>query len=267
LITAGIDIGAKAVKVVLLKDGKIVLGTGAVPAGGDTEAATREAYDRALKAAGIAANRVSRGLATGTGRKECPLTEEEITEVAAAARAGVHWFPGCRTVVDVGAEEGRAARCDPAGKVIDFAYNEKCAAGAGVFAEAMARALEVPLEALGPLALKSTGAVKMSAQCVVFTESEVVTLLHDRTPREDIARAVLDAIASRIVSMVEKLGFEREVVLVGGMARNAGFVESLKRGLESEVLVPEAPEHAGALGAALAAGRHADIPPGGRTRD
>jgi len=254
LITAGIDIGAQAVKALLLEDGKNVLGTGAVPAGSDVAAAAREAWDRALKAAGVPADRVSKRLATGAGRKECPLTEEEITEVAAAARAGVHRFPRCRTVVDVGAEEARTVRCDGHGKVINFAYNEKCAAGAGVFAEAMARALDVSLATLGPLSLKSTRAVEMNAQCVVFSESEVVTLIHEKTPREDIARTVLDAIASRVVSMVRKLGFEKDVVLVGGMARNPGFVASLERGLESEIFVPEDPEYAGALGAALAAG-------------
>jgi benzoyl-CoA reductase subunit D len=156
-------------------------------------------------------------------------------------------------VIDVGAEEGRAVRCDEHGKVIDFSYNEKCAAGAGAFAEGMARALEVSLEELGPLSLKSNQAIQMNAQCAVFAESEVVTLIHAKTPREDIARAVLDAIASRIISMVRKVGFEKDIALIGGMTLNVGFVEALKRGLELDVYVPENPEYVGALGAALAA--------------
>ena len=154
---------------------------------------------------------------------------------------------------DVGAEEGRTIRCDETGKVIDFAFNEKCAAGAGTFAEGMARALQVPLKELGPLAQTSKAAVQMNAQCAVFAESEVVTLIHAKTPREDIARAVLDAIASRIISMVRKVGFEKDVALIGGMAHNPGYVEAMKRGLEMDVHVPEEPEYVGALGAALAA--------------
>ncbi len=252
MITAGIDIGAKTVKVVIAKDGKI-LGKSLVQAGLDTAASTQQALDAALADASIGKEQVEAYAATGTGRKDCALTSNQITEVGAAAKGMTRLMESCRTVIDVGAEEGRTVRCDAAGKVIDFAYNEKCAAGAGTFAEGMARALQVPLEELGPLSLTSKQAVQMNAQCAVFAESEVVTLIHSKTPREDIARAVLDAIASRIVSMVRKVGFEKDVALVGGVARNQGFVEALKRSLEMDVHVPAEPEHVGAVGAALAA--------------
>jgi benzoyl-CoA reductase subunit D len=257
MITAGIDIGAKTIKAVLLRDGE-VLARQLVPAGLDTAAATQQAFDQALVAAGLdAANLgaadVDQIMATGAGRKDCLLTDREITEVGAAARGGVYLFPSCRTVVDIGAEEGRTVRCDERGKVIDFAYNEKCAAGAGTFAEGMARALQIPLEELGRLSLSSKQAVQMNAQCAVFAESEVVTLIHNKTPREDIARAVLDAIASRIISMIRKVGFEKDIVVVGGVALNPGFIASMNRGLETDVLVPDEPEYVGALGAAVAA--------------
>jgi benzoyl-CoA reductase subunit D len=153
----------------------------------------------------------------------------------------------------VGAEEGRSVRLNDQGKVLDFAFNEKCAAGAGAFAEAMARALETTVEELGPLALTSEKAVPMNAQCAVFAESEVVTLIHSKTPRQDIARAVLDAIASRIISMVRKVGFEKDVAVIGGVALNPGFIDAMNRGLEMQVHVPEDPEYIGALGAALLA--------------
>jgi len=252
MITAGIDIGAKTIKVVLGQDGK-VLAQCLVPAGIDTSAATQQALDEALADSGLSREQVDRFMATGTGRKDCAMTDQEITEVGAAAKGILHVFKSCRTVIDVGAEEGRTVRCDENGKVIDFAYNEKCAAGAGTFAEGMARALQVPLEELGPLSLKSERAVQMNAQCAVFAESEVVTLIHNKTPREDIARAVLDAVASRIISMIRKIGFEQDIALIGGMALNPGFVEAMKRGLETDVYVPEDPEYIGALGAALAA--------------
>ncbi|MGD2109773.1 MAG: acyl-CoA dehydratase activase [Phycisphaerae bacterium] len=251
MITAGIDIGAKTIKVVLLKDGQIVT-KGLAPAGLDTDAATKDAMTAALASAKLKEDGIDRYMATGTGRTSCPFTKETITEVGAAAKGATHVLNTCRTVIDVGAEEGRTVRCD-AGKVIDFAFNEKCAAGAGTFAEGMARALEVSLEELGPLSLQSKQPVPMNAQCAVFAESEVVTLIHAKTPREDIARAVLDAVASRIISMVRKVGFEKDIVLIGGMALNPGFVEAMKRGLEMDVHVPDDPEYIGALGAALAA--------------
>ena len=118
----------------------------------------------------------------------------------------------------------------------------------------MARALEVPLEELGPLSLQSTQQVAMNAQCAVFAESELVTLVHNKTPKPDMARAIHDAIADRIVSMVRRVGMEQSVMLIGGLAHNIGFVTSLKRELESEVIVPDDPEFIGAYGAAVVAG-------------
>ncbi len=252
MIAAGIDIGAKTIKVVLADDGRM-LAKALVPAGLDTTAANQQALDEALAAAGLSREKVDQFTATGTGRKDCAFTDREITEVGAAAKGIVRLLKSCRSVVDVGAEEGRMVRCNEHGKVVDFAYNEKCAAGAGTFAEGMARALGVSLEELGPLSLKSQQALQMNAQCAVFAESEVVTLIHAKTPREDIARAVLDAVASRIISMVRKVGFEKDFALIGGMALNPGFVEAMKRGLETDVYVPEDPEYIGAFGAALAA--------------
>jgi benzoyl-CoA reductase subunit D len=252
MITAGIDIGAKTVKVVLAKDGE-VLARGMTAAGIDTKAATEEAMDKALSDAKIGRENIEKIVVTGTGRKDCPFPSEKVTEVGAAAKGAKNILSSCRTVIDVGAEEGRTMRLDESGKVIDFAFNEKCAAGAGAFAEAMARALETSVEDLGPMALNSEKAVPMNAQCAVFAESEVVTLIHAKTPRQDIARAVLDAIASRIISMVRKVGFEKDVAVIGGVALNPGFIAAMKRGLEMDVFVPEEPEYVGALGAALIA--------------
>ena len=254
MITAGIDIGAKTVKVVLLKDGQIVH-KDIASAGFEPQEAAKGLFARALEHAGINRSDIARIMATGGGRKEADFADDEITDVGGVAVGAVHLFPSARTVIDVGAEDGRGIRCDGNGKVIDFEINEKCAAGAGAFTEAMSRALEVPIEEFGPLALKSTQAIPMNAQCAVFAESEVVSLIHAKTPTEDISRAVHDAVASRIVSMVRKVGVEKDVVLVGGVAKNVGFVDALNRSLEFEVTVPDQPEYIGALGAALAAAK------------
>jgi predicted CoA-substrate-specific enzyme activase len=254
MVTAGIDCGAKTVKVVVLEDGRI-LGKSLVPAGVDTAWAAESAYHEALKKAGLKRRDVRRVCATGSGKLQAAFRNEEVTEVGADARGAVHLFPKARTVVDVGVEEGRAIRVDERGKVVDFAINERCAAGAGAFVEAMARALEVKLEEMGPLSLQSGKAVPMNAQCAVFAESELVSLVHAKTPKPDMARAIHDAIADRIVSMVRRVGMEPEVVLIGGVARNVGFVESLNRDLETEVRLPEEPEFVGALGAALVAAK------------
>ena len=256
MITAGIDVGAKTIKVIVLMDGKVI-GRSMVMGGLDQKKSADEALQKALAEAKVAREQIAKIYATGAGRTHAPFSNGDITEVGADARGAYSLFPTARTVIDVGAEEGRSIRIDGTGKVVDFAVNEKCAAGAGSFTEAMARALEVPLEELGSLSLKSTQAVPMNAQCAVFAESEVVTMVHNKVPKADMARAIHEAIASRITSMVRKVGFEKDVVLIGGVARNVGFVKALERDLGVEVKIPQEPEFVGALGAAISAARGA----------
>jgi benzoyl-CoA reductase subunit D len=182
-----------------------------------------------------------------------PYANSTISMMGADAKAGVYLFPKARTIIDIGAEEARAVKCDENGIMINFVVNERCAAGAGTFIEAMARALEVKLEEMGPLSLKAERASPINATCVIFGESDVVTLIHRQESKPEIARAIFDAMADRISSMVHRLGINPEVVLVGGVAKDVGFVASLKRKLGINILIPDHPEFAGALGAALSA--------------
>lgn len=252
MITAGIDMGAKTIKVVILRENEILAQSIAL-GGFDQRSSAVQALSEALQKAVLSREHIEHITVTGAGRKDVPFANDDVTEVGADAKGTVFLFPSARTVIDVGAEEGRGMRCDGSGKVIDFAINEKCAAGAGAFTEAMARALEVKIEEFGALALKSQKTIPMNAQCAIFAESEVVSLIHAKTPKEDIAKAVHDAIASRIVSMVRRIGIEKDVALIGGLAKNIGFVVSLKKELNTELLIPKDPEFVGALGAALIA--------------
>lgn len=261
MIYAGIDMGARSIKVVLVKEKsasiQVFLQHAMFPDGLDMDVAARQAYDDALERADVPADQVRRVVATGVGRKQVGFAQEDVTEVASGGRGAAFLFPRARTVIDVGAEEARAMRLDTAGRVLDFAANEKCAAGAGAFAESMARALQLNLSGFGEASLRSTQALPMNAQCTVFAESEVVSLIHAGTPIPDIARAVLDAVASRICAMTRRVGIETSVVLIGGMAYNPGFVRALRDALAvDELLLPEAicaTEYVSALGAALIA--------------
>ena len=251
-ITAGIDAGAKNTKVVILRDGQVI-GRGTNPTGFDQAAAVEKAFVMALEEARIARDEVQRVVGTGAGRNNIPPADDDLTEVTADARGAHMLMPSARTVIDVGAEEGRGISVDDRGKVMDFAINEKCAAGAGAFTEAMARALEIPLEEIGELSLKSTKSIDMNAQCTVFAESELVSLVHSNTATADIARSVHDAISSRITSMVRRVGLHPEVFLIGGVGYNVGFKKSLEEDLGMHVTVPDHPEYVTALGAAIKA--------------
>lgn len=252
MITLGIDCGAKETKAILMKDNKI-LTKYSVLSRFDQQQAAKEVFEKILESAGISKEDINHITSTGTGKKGAFFANSSITEVGANAKGILFYYPSVRTIIDVGAEEGRAIKLDERGKLLDFAINEKCAAGAGIFTETMARALEIKLEEMGELSLKSQKSVPMNAQCAVFAESEVVSLIHSKTPKEDIARAILDAIADRIASLARKIGVEKDIALVGGVAKNIGFVDSLKKNLKLDLLIPEDPEFMGALGAALTA--------------
>lgn len=252
MIVAGVDVGGKNVHIVIKKDSQI-LGKGIAPTGIKKAEAVEGLYDHVLGQTGLARKDVERVVATGSAAKKVAFAGGIISDIAADARGGIQRFPDARTIIDVGAEEARAIKIDPEGKVLDFAINDKCAAGTGTFVEAMARALEVSVEALSEIALDSTRSIPMNAQCVVFGESEVISLIHQKTSKPDISRAVMDAIAGRMGSLARVVGLEKDVILIGGMAKNIGFIDSLKKNIEMEVVVPDDPDYIGAIGAAEAA--------------
>lgn len=253
MISAGIDCGAKYTKTVILNDGRIIA-KAMVLTGFDQQKAVRECLDKAVEAAGIAGDTLRRIGGTGSGHQCIEMADVSVNDIRAMAKGASYFFPRARTVADVGAEEGRAARLDEEGHVLDFAINEKCAAGAGAFIEAMARALEVPLEDMGPMCMTSERDIPMNAQCAIFAESEVVGLIHANTSKPDISKAIHDAIASRIASMIRRVGLSRDLVMIGGVALNPGFVHALRRELKvPKIDIPEDPRFGAAVGAAVVA--------------
>jgi len=253
MITAGIDCGAKNTKTVIMEDDRII-GKGLALTGFDQSVAVASSLEAAVADAGIAASDIKRYGGTGAGVDDIKQADVKVNEVKTMAKAANFYFPNARTVTDVGAEMGRAAKIDEKGRVVDFAINEKCAAGAGAFIEAMARALEVDLEDMGPMVMKSDKAIPMNAQCAIFAESEVVGLIHAKTEKQDISRSIHDAMASRIVSMIRRIGVNEDIVMIGGVALNPGFVHSLRTELESDTIhIPEDPTFGAAVGAAIVA--------------
>ncbi len=252
MITAGLDVGTQSIKVVLLRDGENISRSQEF-SGFDPGKGAEQALNQALDKAKLLSNDLDHITATGSGMALAANANSTVSMMGADARAGIYLFPKARTIIDIGAEEARAVKCDEKGIMIEFVVNERCAAGAGAFIEAMARALEVKLEDMGPLSLKAERASPINASCVIFGESDVVTLIHRQESKPEIARAIFDAMADRISSMVHRLGVNPEVVLIGGVAKDVGFVASLKRKLSIDISIPDYPEFAGALGAALIA--------------
>ena len=249
MIFAGIDVGSVATKAVIIKDDKII-GKAKVLTGFEQKEAATEALEEAIGNAGISRSDINRIGATGAGANTVDFAEKTFEDVVADAAGANFIFPQARTVIDIGGEESRGIFIDGTGQVIDFALNEKCAAGTGAFIEAMARALEIEVEDIGELSLSSKEELQINAQCIIFAESEVVSLIHAETSKPDIARAVHEGIATRVVSMVRRSGIEDAVAVIGGVAYNKGFVDRLKARLGRDVLIPDDPQIVGAAGAA-----------------
>ncbi|MCA1960097.1 MAG: acyl-CoA dehydratase activase [Desulfomonile sp.] len=256
MITAGIDCGAKNTKTIIMKDGTII-GRASAPTGFDQREAVKASLTAALEDAKLDREQLDHIGGTGSGAMSIEEADIKVNDIKSIAASAAYFFRGAHTAADVGAEKTRAVKFDENGSVEDFAVNEKCAAGAGAFIEAMSRALETKLEELGPLALTSEKSIPMNAQCAIFAESEVVGLIHARTPKKDISRAIHDAMAGRIASLIRRIGVNPDVVIMGGVAYNPGFIEALKRELHVDrVCIPEKPEFGAATGAAIVAAQH-----------
>ena len=253
MITAGIDCGAKNCKTIIINDG-LIIGKAFVTTGFYQQEAVNESFGNAIKQAGITRHDIDKIGGTGSGKDAIHISDIKVNDIKAIGKSAHYFFPSARTVADIGAEEVRAVKLDENGNILDFATNEKCAAGAGSFIEAMARALEIPLEDMGPLALRSEKEISINAQCVIFAESEVIGLIHAKAEKTDISRAIHDSIASRIVSMIRRIGINEDIAIFGGLGYNPAFREAIKKELKiKELFIPNAPEYGAAVGAAIIA--------------
>jgi predicted CoA-substrate-specific enzyme activase len=252
MITAGVDVGAITAKAAIFEQERL-LASAIISAGYDRSAAARRVLDQALAQAGLARERVACLVATGYGRVQVPGADRTVTEITCHARGAHHLCPAVRTVIDIGGQDSKGIAVGPAGRVVDFVMNDKCAAGTGRFLEVMARALEVDLADFGALALSAARRAKISSTCTVFAESEVVTHLGRGTPRPEIIAGIHEAIAARVATMLGRIRVQDAVVLTGGVARNAGVARMLEEKLGHAIVVPEQAQLAGAIGAALIA--------------
>jgi predicted CoA-substrate-specific enzyme activase len=248
---AGIDIGSLTCEAAIVEEAGQVLASEIVLTGARSRAAIERALSGALEQVHLRREDLAALIATGYGRDRVEGRTRSVTEITCHARGAFHLFPGTRLVLDVGGQDCKAIRLDRDGRVLDFAMNDKCAAGTGRFFEVMARALEVDLDDLGGLALRATRILPLSNVCTVFAESEVVSLVAQEESVENIAAGLCGAAAERVRSLAQRVGVAEEVTATGGAAKNVGFVRALERLLGVPVNVPAEPQIVGALGAAL----------------
>ena len=188
---------------------------------------------------------------TGYGRNKVPFADENISEISCHAM-GVHVVnPEIRAVIDIGGQDVKGIAVDRDGTVLDFAMNDKCAAGTGRFYETMAHAFEMSLEEFSALSLSARNVIPITAQCTVFAESEAIPLVGEGKPMEEIAAGIQMSVAKRCFVMAKKAGATDSLALTGGCAKNAGLKDAIEKVLKIKVIDLEIdPQLMGALGAA-----------------
>jgi predicted CoA-substrate-specific enzyme activase len=255
MLVAGIDIGAATAKTVIMKDSEIV-GYAVKPVGYDIKRVANETSAEALQRAGIfrSIEDLDSIVSTGYARESIEFAAKTATEIICHAKGAHFMIPSARFVIDMGGQDSKAIEVGPKGDVIDFAMNDKCAAGTGRFLEVMAHILQVKsMDEMGPLALQSKEPCPISSTCTVFAETEVVVLRAGGKERKDLIAGVHKSVASRVAAMATNLTCKPDAVFTGGVARNSGVRKYLEDEFEIDFFVPEEPQIIGALGAALIA--------------
>lgn len=255
-VVAGVDVGSTQTKAVILSPEHQILGRALVDTGARLNEAARSVFALALKDAGLSEEDVEYTVGTGYGRFKVEFGDTQVTEISCHARGASFLFPNTRTVLDVGGQDTKAIRVGPGGEVLDFCMNDKCAAGTGRFLGAASAALEIPLGELGPLALTARNPVTITTTCTVFAESEILGWLARGRKVEDILMGVHEAIASRSLSLLRRVGIDAELTFTGGVARNMAMVHLIREMSGVPVNVSEASHYCGAIGAALFALDH-----------
>lgn len=190
-------------------------------------------------------------IGTGYGRNKVPFADENISEISCHAM-GVHVTdPSVKAIIDIGGQDVKGIAIDTDGTVLNFAMNDKCAAGTGRFFESMARAFEMSLDEFSNLSLTAKNVIPITAQCAVFAESEVISLVGEGKPMEEIAAGIQLSVAKRCFVMAKKAGASDSVTLTGGCAKNEGLKKAIEKVLKINVVdLPTDPQLMGALGAA-----------------
>ena len=250
MITAGIDIGSRASKAVVLKDGKM-LSSYIGDTGAESVVTSKATMAKTLERAGIKLEDIEYIVATGYGRVLVPFANENVSEISCHARGINYYFPSVKTILDMGGQDCKAINVDIEGRVSNFVMNDKCAGGTGRFLEMIAEVLGVPLNEIGETALRSRSAIPFNTICAVFARSEAVSYLRKGAAKADILSGLNEAISVRCLNLLKRISIEKDFSISGGIAKNKGMVAKITEKVGIEPLLAPDPQLAGCLGAAL----------------
>jgi len=252
---AGIDIGSTSIKITIIDESKNIIGFKTSASGSMFYKYAQETLDALLQELSIDKNNLVYIVATGYGRKLYKEADENISEITAnalGARAAAKEYGEIKTIINIGGQDSKAISLDNEGNVVNFAMNDRCAAGTGKFLDVVALKLEIGVDELGDYHFKSTGTpLSVSSTCAVFAESEIIGLLGNNHSVEDIVCGVHYSIAKRIVKLVKRVGVKEGIYFDGGPAMNGGLVSAIENELGHAIFIPQYPQITTSYGAAI----------------
>lgn len=248
--TMGIDIGSTASKTVILKNGQEIVGSAIISVGAGTSGPKRSIAE-ALSNANISADEIAVKVGTGYGRNSLEDVDEQMSELSCHAKGANFLFPELCTLIDIGGQDVKALKISSSGKLMNFAMNDKCAAGTGRFLDVIARVLELDVTKLAEISAESKKRVEISSTCTVFAESEVISHLSKGESIADIVAGIHRSVASRVGGLVKRIGVAEPVAMTGGVAQNKGVIKALEDELKVSITTTPLAQLAGAIGAAL----------------
>ncbi len=251
MYTAGVDCGSTSTNVVIIDEKKTIVSYATIPTGPKPIESASNCFRIALDKAGLDEKDIIHIVATGYGRISIPFADRIVTEITCHGKGAFFLDSSIRTVVDIGGQDSKVIRLDDRGRVSDFVMNDKCSAGTGRFLEVMARTLGISLDEMACISTPSKEDITITSMCTVFAESEVISLIAQNKDERDIVYALNKSIASKITSLIDRVGRKSRYMMTGGVAKNQGVVRIIENKLKESVVVPFEPEVVGALGAAL----------------
>lgn len=252
LLFGGCDVGSTYTKSVILDEDGNIVSSSIIKSKINSQESASLSLNTTIEKAGLSKiSDLTYLIGTGYGRNKVPQAKENISEISCHAM-GVHITnPNVKAIIDIGGQDVKGIAIDEDGTVKTFAMNDKCAAGTGRFFEGMANAFEVSLEEFSELSLSAKNVIPITAQCTVFAESEVISLVGEGKPRDEIAAGIQLAVAKRCFVMAKKAGATDSITLTGGCAKNKGLKRAIERVLKLKVIELDTdPQLMGALGAA-----------------
>lgn len=251
MIVAGIDIGSRSAKGVILKDGRILVSF-IGDTGPESVKTSQMVMSELLKGAnGLSMEDIQYVVATGYGRVLVPFANENVSEISCHARGVNYYFPSVRTILDMGGQDCKAISVDEKGQVTNFIMNDKCAGGTGRFLEMIADVLNLPLTKIGEVSLESKTAISFNTICAVFAKSDAINNLRKGIAKSDILAGLHEAIATRCFNLLKRVTIQKDFSISGGISKNKGMVAKIKEKVGLEPMLSEDPQIIGALGAAI----------------